>query len=265
MTMPISLAHARELARLIEHEEQPDLVLIGAVALGHHLPLGRGTSDVDLALVVSPSDVAPLLASLGWKPDKHIAQRWYAADEFRADVLPATPALIAKGAVQFDGDAKLMSLVGFDLAMDHAAPVALPGTSTTVKVASLPAIVVLKIVAWLDRPYERGKDLADLARIFKEALGDDNDRRWEQSDPVGASGLEFEDQSPFSVGLDVAAIMRESHRAVVDTFVGRLLDDTGTAAAQMARAAGMHGDDADERVQRLVTRFAEGIERGRAR
>ena len=48
MTMPISPEHARELASLIEHETKPDLILIGR----GRAPLGRHTSDVDLAVVV---------------------------------------------------------------------------------------------------------------------------------------------------------------------------------------------------------------------
>jgi hypothetical protein len=77
MTMPISPEHAGELARLIEHEAKPDLVLIGAVALGHHVPLGRHTSDVDLAVVVSLDDVAPLLGSLGWTRHATMPHRWH--------------------------------------------------------------------------------------------------------------------------------------------------------------------------------------------
>jgi hypothetical protein len=90
VTMPISPEHAGELARLIEHEAKPDLVLIGAVALGHHVPLGRHTSDVDLAVVVSLDDVAPLLGSLGWTRHATMPHRWHGPVNFLADVLPVT-------------------------------------------------------------------------------------------------------------------------------------------------------------------------------
>lgn len=264
MTLPVSIEHAVQLARLREHEARPDFVVVGAAALGHHVPLQRKTNDVDLALVVAPNEIAAMLVSLRWEQDASVAHRWRGPDGFRADVLPATPELIDAGAVSFDRGTRSMSLVGFDLAFEHASEVDLPGTATTVKVASLASIVVLKIVAWLDRPYERTRDLGDLATVFREALGDDDDRRWDQANPVGSSGLDFDDQSPFIVGLDVSAIAEDVHRTRIDEFIDRLLDESGSHAATMARAAGLRGDDADVRAQRLVEMFARGLRYQRA-
>lgn len=260
MTLPISDEHARELARLVQHEARPDLVIIGAVALGHHLPLRRHTADVDLALVVTPTQIEPLLTSVGWRRDDRLSHRWHGPDRFRADVLSATPDLVAAGAIHLD-EHTTMSLVGFDLALEHAIAVELPGTTTRVKVASLPTLVVLKMVAWLDRPYERTKDLGDLVEIFERALPEDDDRRWETTNPIGASGLDFEQQSPFAVGLDVSAIARGPHRRAIDQFISRLLDDSGIAAAQMARAAGL--SHREEHVARLLDAFTLGFRGGR--
>lgn len=204
-------------------------------------------------MVVSLDDVAPLLGSLGWTRHATMPHRWNGPANFLADVLPVTHALISQGSVSFD-DETSMSLVGFDLAMEHAVPVPLPNTRTTVKVASLAAIVVLKIVAWTDRP-SRTKDLSDLATIFRNALDEDDERRWDE--PLRS--IHFDEQSAFFVGLEVGAIMRSAHRKVVHGFVRTLLDESGTVAAQMARAAGMRSDDADERVQRLVGAFARGV------
>lgn len=262
MTLPISIEHARELARLRAHEARPDFVLVGAAALGHHVSLKRKTNDVDLALVVAPGEIEAMLVSLGWRRDASIKHRWHGPDSFRADVLPATPELISAGSVKFDRDTRTMSLVGFDLAFEHASEVDLPGTSSTVKVASLASIVVLKIVAWLDRPYDRSRDLGDLATVFREALGEDDDRRWDDGHPVGSSGLAFYDQSPFLVGLDVRAIARDVHRKSIDEFIEKLLDESGADAAVMARAGDLWGEDADVRAQRLVEMFATGLRHG---
>lgn len=144
MSLPISPEHAQELARLCRHETRPDLVVIGAAALGHHIPLSRVTRDVDLALVVAPQEISGLLGSLGWRRDERITHRWYGAAGFRADVLPATPELVTTGSVQLDRGDKVMSLVGFDLALQHAATVILDGTDAEVKVASLPSLVLLR-------------------------------------------------------------------------------------------------------------------------
>lgn len=257
MTIPISTDHARQLARLRQHEARPDFVLIGAAALGHHVPLRRKTNDVDLALVVAPADIEPMLASLDWTRDPVIQQRWFGPNNFRADVLPATPDLIRAAAVPFDDDARTMSLVGFDLALEHASEVELPGTAATVRVASLASIVVLKIVAWLDRPGERTRDLGDLATVFRDALGEDDERRWDRGHPVAE--LDFDDQSPFFVGREVGAITSPDHRARIDAFVDHLLREDGRDAALMARAAGLVGDDPDVVAQHMVRMFARGV------
>lgn len=111
-----------------------------------------------------------------------------------------------------------MSLVGVDLALRHADVVPLEELGVEIEVATLPVLVVLKIVAWLDRPYERDKDLEDLAAILDRALPDDDERRWEPEHPVFLSGLDHEDQSAFFIGSEVARIVDERHRCAIATF-----------------------------------------------
>lgn len=130
---------------------------------------------------------------------------------------------------------------------------------TTARVASLASLVVLKIVAWLDRPHAPTKDLGDLAAVLGNALADDDDRRWDDTHPVAASALAFDEQSPFFMGLAVGAIVRDPHRHLVEAFVDKLLDESGLAAATMSRAAGFAASDGDERARRLVAAFARGL------
>lgn len=262
MTLALSIEHARELARLRAHEARPDFVLIGAAALGHHVTLARTTSDVDIALVVAPTEIVAMLTSLGWRQHTTVEHRWDGPHGFRADVLPATPELIDAGAVKLDGESRVMSLVGFDLAFAHATEVELPGPGVTVKVASLASIVVLKMVSWLDRPHERTRDLGDLATVLRDALRDDDDRRWDAEHPIGSRGLAFDDQSPFFVGLEVSAIASRRHRDSIDRFVNALTNDSASHAAVMARAAGLRAEDPELRARRMVELFALALRGG---
>lgn len=260
MTLPISIEHARELARLVEHETHPELVLVGAVALGHHLPLQRTTADVDLALVVSPADIAPLLTTLGWRRDEHMRQRWYGPAHFRADIIPATQELVAAGSVQIDEGAT-MSLLGFDLAFDHAVAVELPGVTASVSVASLPAILVLKMVAWLDRRTSGRRTSATSRPCSPGRSG----TMTIAAGTVSTNELDFDEQSPFFAGLEVAAIAKDAHLVAIRAFVEQLLDESEAVAAVMARAAGVRGDDAEQRMQRLVAPFDRGLRAERTR
>ncbi|MBX3229003.1 MAG: nucleotidyl transferase AbiEii/AbiGii toxin family protein [Labilithrix sp.] len=155
MTLAISSAHADLLVALRRTDEAPRVVVIGATALGHHVAL-RPTADVDLAIAADPGRISELLQRQGWKADRRLPQRWWFGDAL-VDVLPATQAAIDAGHVML-GDGHKLSTVGFDIALAHAAPVPIPGTDISVDVASLASIVLLKMVAFLDRPHERLKD-----------------------------------------------------------------------------------------------------------
>lgn len=93
------------------------------------------------------------------------------------------------------------------------------------------------MVAWLDRPRERTKDLSDLALIFDQALDGDDDRRWDVEHPVFQSGLDREDQGAFFIGLEAAQIAEPAHRAWIDRFRARVGDPDGEGGGGVAGAA----------------------------
>ncbi len=74
-----------------------------------------------------------------------------------------------------------MSLVGMRLVFAHG-------------VAPLHVLAVLKMVAYLDRPDVREKDLCDLAHIMHEYTATDSDRRYSAEVPDDLT--EFDDGSP---------------------------------------------------------------------
>ena len=212
MTLAIRPAQATLLAAL-RRARRPRFVVIGATALHHHVPLRRQTADVDLAVVADPEEIAAVLRSQrGWTPDPAHADRWKNGDE-RLDVVPASSALVEAGVVRFERSGKELSLVGFDLALAHT--VLVPVLDVEVEVAELAAIVVLKMIAWLDRPEERRKDLGDLAHVLDRALPDFDEQRWEP--PL--VDVEVEDQSAFFVGRSVRAIAQAAHVGHVNEFL----------------------------------------------
>jgi predicted nucleotidyltransferase len=142
--------------------------------------------------------------------------------------------------------------IGFDLALEHASPVAIPGTDGHVDVASLAAIVVLKMVAWLDRPNERERDVRDLGRVFETALDDWDDRRWQ----APLADLEHEVQAAFFVGQQVRGIVRASHRVEVETFLERVATDGWLS---ILGAGGLVCTDPALVAQRRLAAFGDGL------
>jgi len=95
-----------------------------------------------------------------------------APHDVRIDIVPASAELVAAGELVWPGTDFRMSLVGFQLAFEQG-DFAEVAAGVSVLVASLPAIIVLKMAAYLDRPAAREKDLEDLAVILERlaALG----------------------------------------------------------------------------------------------
>lgn len=259
MTLPITPAQAKALMALRAHAPDVRFVVIGAAAVGHYVKLDRATGDVDLAIVIAPNQLDTLLAPLGWTRHPRMLQRWNGPDGFKADVLPATAELIQAGRVLLDGDSRVMSLLGFDLVLEHAVAAPIHGFTQTVQVASLASLVVLKMVAWLERSHERLKDLGDLATIFEQALSADDDCRWDHAHPVGAAMLQYDQQSPFFVGLRVAEIAAAPHHAQVDLFLDAMRDERRSWCAIMAREAGYAGRDPEGRVVMMLQAFERGL------
>lgn len=261
MTLTLTANQCRALRHLRATHPTLCFVLVGAAALAHHVPLSRSTADIDLAMAVSPDDLDAVLGACGWVRDPRMLQRWRGPDDVVVDVLPVSPSLLAAGEVRFgDGDF-VMSLVGFDLAIRDAVRVAIPASEECVEVASLAALVVLKIVAWLDRPYDRTKDLADLAHVLTHALPHDDERRWDPDHPVYLSGVEHAAQSAFFVGTEVARIVEAPHREILDRFFARLDARDGIEFAMMLRETGDHGDDREERLRLRLDALRAGLAR----
>ena len=253
MTLAITPAQA-ELLVALRGVGSPRVVVIGATALHHHVKLSRLTADIDLVIVAELAEISDLLASHRWERDKRMWQRWY-RDGSQLDVLPATPRVLEAGVVRVEGDDREMSMVGFDLALEHVVAVPIPGSHETVDVATVAAIVVLKMVAWLDRPHQRHKDLGDIACAFLGALDDFDERRW--ASPL--ADVEPEHQGAFFLGGEVATIAKPLHLSKVTEFLALIATSNWTGV--MAREARWIAEDPGAVAKRHLAAFAAGIER----
>lgn len=260
MSLVLAPAQVRALCALRVACPDSRCVLVGAAALGFHLPLPRSTADIDLAMLVAPEDLDELLVPMGWVREPRALQRWRAPEGVLADVLPMSEALLRAGELRFGGDDFVMSLVGFDLAIEHTVVVPLADTGVDLEIASLPALVVLKLVAWLDRPYERTKDLADLAHVLAHALPADDERRWDLEHPVFLSGLEHEFQSAFFIGGEVARIAKPLHRRAVARFFGRMSAPNGIDFGLLLREARDLDPDREARLEQRLAAFRQGLD-----
>jgi hypothetical protein len=111
-------------------------------------------------------------------------------------------------------------VAGFEQVFAHAVEVHLPG-GMTVRVAPPIITALLKIIAWVDNPYQRAKDLQDI-RIVLCRYEQERDRLF--SDAVFDAELpDFEFSNAFLLGLDMRALATGDDARFVEQFLERLL------------------------------------------
>ncbi len=229
------------------------IVLIGASALKTHLPLERPTGDIDLLFLMDTEDPLPLLAPLGWRRDPRIKHRYHRGNVM-ADILPVSEAALVRGYVELEPGFR-MNVMGCELALTSYQTFAL-SAEVTLDVATLPALLVMKVASYLDRP-QRSKDLEDLSFMLAHALGDDDEVRWDAAHPINHQVRDFDAQGACYLGFGVAEIATDEHRALI-ARLWALLEDEGSAAfADMVRKAGLV--DQEARLSARIAAFREGL------
>jgi hypothetical protein len=129
-----------------------------------------------------------------------------------------------------------MNLFGFRLAFADAIPVEV-GPTANIRVASLRSLVVLKMSAYLDKPWDRETDLADIAHILQAFVGLDADERW--SPEVVDLDLDYEEVGPYLLGTHLAPSERIPESALIcrHSWGSLRTTRTGWPPPSMARRA----------------------------
>lgn len=151
-----------------------------------------------------------------------------------------------------------MNLAGMRLAVATRIPVRTGNIE--VPVATIPAIALLKMAAFLDRPDARERDLEDLAFLLERYVPDEDDRRF--SDAVLDAGILDESASAFLLGIDVGALVRRmDERELVTRFLETALGDEErhTILGKMARLGPASLRLGRERPRERIAAFQRGF------
>ena len=231
------------------------LVCIGATAVAHHVPLGRNTLDVDFALRATPSELIELVRPLGFVRDERMWHRFHAPNGVMIDLMPYDDTAISRTFLEVEPGRRL-GLVGFDLLRATADPVLLGGPDTVRLVAGLAVLVVLKMIAYVDRPSGRQKDLHDLAAIFERVLSDHDERRW--NDEMVEAAIDHEHQGAYFVGARVGEIIGDAHVPTIRRFL-ELPTDSGGVHFGVLLTNVPAGDDREDRLEARIAAFRSGL------
>lgn len=226
------------------------LLLIGATALEIAGCLDhRATEDLDFLVALDPNALAARLEGRpGWVRGEK-APRWHFGN-VELDLIPASSELLAAGEVELQRGVRL-DLTGARRAFERSRPLH-PG----VRIADPLSVILLKMVAFLDRPADRRRDLGDLLSVLSNLVTADDDRLF--SDDVLARSLFSERASAFLAGQELALDASATERLRVGAFIERLLHPTKTHDLHlMAREARGIGDV--EKTTCVLRAFADGF------
>lgn len=178
-------ALVREVARAAEGAA---FFLAGAYArdvlllYAHGIDTGRQTADVDLAIAVESwqryDALRAALIARGFSPIPPALHKLQFQRSVEVDFVPFGGVERPDRTIAWPPDGSfVMRAFGFREVQAHTISVGLPD-ATAVEVATLPALTLLKLVAWSERRYtEPGKDAHDLSLILRHYLEAGNSER----------------------------------------------------------------------------------------
>jgi predicted nucleotidyltransferase len=150
-----------------------------------------------------------------------------------------------------------MNVAGFEEALASSIPIQIE-EGLIVRVASIPGLMLLKLVAWSDRWRETDKDAADIYRLLTAyADAGNTDRLYEQEmELLEAAGYDMELAGAELLGRDVARLCSPPALAVVRS-VFELEDTSDRLVNHMVRTSTVA--ETAPFVQRMLIRFRDGL------
>lgn len=235
-----------------------DVLLLHA----HGIGTGRQTADVDLAIAVESWEryerLRDALIAREFEPMPRAHHKLRFKRSIEVDFVPFGGVERPDRTIAWPPDGSfVMRAFGFREVQRHTLTVALPDAAE-VQVATLPALTLLKLVAWSERRLtEPGKDAHDLSIVLRHYLEAGNDERLytEGQELLSAEDFDFEAAGAWLLGKDVAGCLDASGRRQIAALLAEEADPRGTL-----RLAGDLRMD-PERALRLIGALNEGFNR----
>ena len=141
-----------------------------------------------------------------------------------------------------------MNLTGFRHVFTTALPLEVEA-GLEIQVAPLLVIALLKMVAWLDRPAERERDLEDLAHLLDEFVEPHDEAFY--GPEITEQQIQYELVSAYLLGRELGHLVDDEERALVERFAEKLLTDEATRALMSRLGPRSWKGNAEELVPRL--------------
>jgi predicted nucleotidyltransferase len=245
-----------------------DFYLVGATARDvwmkgiHDLPPKRATSDIDFGIMIKDSFVfddlkSYLIEEEGFIPSKGNEFVLIWKDKSQVDLIPFGD-LESEGIVTVKGTGfTSMNVEGFKEVYEQASEEIIT-EDQRFKVCTLPGIVILKLIAWDDRPEVRRDDIDDIAEIIKNYFHLNAEVIFEQHSDLFTDDIELAEIATQFLGREIGKIVSGNPK-LVERIKGILengLNDDNNLADLFASES----DETIEYSKSLISHIKKGIE-----
>jgi predicted nucleotidyltransferase len=257
------------LSRVLSQEGRR-FVLIGATVPQIVLdfrksPGSRETRDVDAITEVHGwEDFARIRERLlqeGFRQGR-VAHELWLGDEVRVDLIPFGPDLVENDKLSWPYGDSVMTACGLEEALECARDQEV-APNLRLPVVTIPGLILTKVVAYMDRPEERARDLIDIIYCFEhyEATVGQSRRFDHAGTEVDDKVVTFEEAGALLLGLEVAALAKPKSLDVVHRFLGMIPDGFARPISQILTEEKRFIDNEGRRsvLYRLFRIFGAGL------
>ncbi len=231
------------------------------------LPTGRATKDVDFAFAMENWEQFEalkqrLINRYGFEADAKAAQKLYYRPPgmdhgIPVDIVPFGALADEHEEIRWPPDMDfVLNVAGFADAFESAVNVHV-APDVSVAIASLPAIAVLKIFAWLDRRHKTQKDAIDLTALLRLYYDIDQNRVYEFPDVLEQVDYDVELAGAWLLGNDARRLTLPATTEKLNAMLGNTAE-TEKLIGDMARALQGKGN-ADEYAAKLLEQYKNGF------
>jgi predicted nucleotidyltransferase len=200
-----------------------DFYLVGAVARDvwmnviNNLSASRITKDIDFAVLINDKDTYPqlvhyLISNEGFAPYKGNAFVLIWKDKTQVDLLPFGNIEDEYGKVTINGTVLTsISLQGFTEVYENGLPEINLEDKHQFKFCTIPGIVILKLIAYDDRPEIRGDDIKDICHLLQHYFEINSEKIYEHhNDLFGNQDAELIHIAAFVMGREMKTIAQRN-------------------------------------------------------
>jgi len=223
----------------------------------------RATSDIDFGVLIQNSDLFDELKTYlvkveGFTNHSGSAFVLFAPDGRQIDILPFGE-IEKQGKITMKG--KAMTTLYFDgmkEVYEEGVPEVTFEGKITFKVCTLPGIVILKLVAWDDRPEIRGDDLTDIADIIFHFFNIYDELIWSEHNDLFGDEKELEIISARVLGREMGKILRRNENLKM-RILSLLPSNGATKAKQISTIIAGKLEKSIDEVSVLLSAIETGI------